>query len=174
MPAGRPRLPRELKEFNRTINVTDEKKYEEERKAEKQLKNIPKAIFAPETKLPCPKSIKERYVRNYWKTLTGALIALGVIGPIDLPEVEALCVTLQKLREVQKTFIELDPFDEDFDLWEKRYIRLQTKFSELGAKYYVSPVARSKIRLDDLNIQKTQQELQKNETALSRLLENRK
>lgn len=174
MPAGRPRLPRELKERRGTINVTDEKKYEEERKAEAEIKQVPSAIFPPDTKLPCPKSITDRYVKNYWKKMTTALISIGVISPLDIPEIEQLCVILQKLRKVQDTFMEIDPCDDDFDLWEKRYIRLSDKFSTLGAKYYVSPVARSKIRLDDLNIQKTQQELKKNESVLAKLLENRK
>lgn len=174
MPSGRLRLPQELKELNRTNNVTRDKQNADIIQAEKTLKQVPSAIIPHGTKVACPKSITNRYVRNYWKKLTSALVALGVISPLDLPEIETLCLTLQRLREVQDTYINKSLFDEDYDEWEGRFIRLSKKFSELGAKYYVSPVARSKIRLDDLNIQKTQQELQKNETALSKLLEKRK
>lgn len=167
---GRPPKPIEQKKLEGTYRKDRDLQREQ---TEKQLREAPSAMFKPGEKVKCPASITDRYVRNYWKKMTTALIALGVLSYVDVPEVEQLCMTLQKLREVQVTFSTLSPFDEDFDLWEKRYIRLANKFSELGAKYFISPAARSKLRLEDLNIQKTEKELEKASSPLDDILKRR-
>ncbi len=99
---------------------------------------------------------------------------LHVLSKQDLPQIENLVITLEKLREVQDQFINTSPFDEEFDLIEKRFTRLSQKFDLLAAKYYVSPQARTQLKLQDLNGIKTAQEIKKNESAVSSLLAARK
>lgn len=122
-------------------------------------------------KVKVPKTITSPEVRKYYKQLTQGLLAIGVLSGADLPQIEQLCLILQKLKEVQEQFIAASVFDADFDIIEKRYLKLVEKFDFLASKYYVSPVARSKIRLDDLNIREKELTVQEKETnAISKIL----
>lgn len=165
---ARPRLPTELKKLKGTINTTREKR---EPGIDTVIKNTPMIINA--TSVSCPKTITDKYCRSYWKKLTNGLLSLGVLSAADIPQIEQLCICLQKLREVQELFASISVTDDNFDLIEKRWLSLSNKFDTLGAKYYVSPVARAKIKLDDLNIRKTEQEIAKNDNAIDALLSNR-
>lgn len=164
-----PRLPTELKALRGTLNTTREKANPP---ADKTIKET--ALILNASSVSCPKTITDRYCRQYWKKLTSGLLSIGVLSAADIPQIEQLCVCLQKLREVQEVFIQTSPFDEDYDAIQKRWLNLSNKFDQLGAKYYISPVARSKIRLDDLNIKKTEQEITKNESVIQQLLGDRK
>ena len=169
---GRHRLPTELKKLKGTLNPTREKKSPPADTVVDQLG----AIFPEGTKISCPKTITDKYVKSYWKKLTATLIALRVLSPVDLPQIEQLCVILEKLRELQSHYSQMNPL-EDFKAFsnaQTAYISLSTKFDQLAAKYYISPAARAKLRLDELNIVKTEQELKKNESAISALIGDRK
>lgn len=170
---GRPKLPAEFKAFKGTLNKTEENNYGKELTAVDKIKECPKVIYDADTVLRCPKVITDGYVKKFWKSLTSALVAIGVLSSVDVPEVEQLCITLQKLREANKYFMKLEPDDEEYDSFERRVNRLSTKFSELGAKYFISPAARSKLRLEDLNIQKTEKELEKASSPLDDILKRR-
>ena len=170
---GRQRLPTELKALKGTLNTTREKN---KPSADTALAKKSTAIFPEGTKIACPKTIQSKYVRSYWKKLTAMLVAVRVLSPADLPQLEELCIILEKLRKVQSLFSDLDPL-EDFDTFEKTqkvFIALSNKFDQLGSKYYISPAARTKLTLDELNVIKTGQEIQKNESAISALLGGRK
>ncbi len=170
---GRPRLPSELKALKGTLNVTREKRNPS---ADTVIATKPDAIFPEGTKIACPKAIKTKYVRAYWKKLTAMLVTIRVLSPSDIPQLEQLCLILEKLREVQSLFSDLDPL-EDFEAFanvQKVYIALSNKFDQLGSKYYISPAARTKLTLDELNVIKTGQEIQKNESAISALIGARK
>lgn len=170
---GRQRLPTELKALKGTLNTTREKNNPS---ADTALAKKSTAIFPEETKIACPKTIKSKYVRAYWKKLTAMLVSIRVLSPADIPQLEQLCLILEKLREVQTYYSDLDPL-EDFDTFEKTqkvFIALSNKFDQLGSKYYISPAARTKLTLDELNVIKTGQEIQKNESAIGALLGGRK
>ena len=166
-----PKLPTELKRLKGTLNTTREK-------------NNPSAdvviagtsVIVPEgTKIPVPKTIKSKFVKKYFKTIINNLETLHVLSRADLPQIENLCITLEKLREVQEEFVQTSVFDEEYDLIEKRFTRLSQKFDLLAAKYYISPAARTQLRLQDLNLVKTTQEIQKNnQSTISSLLASRK
>ena len=173
MAKGRPKLPTEYKRLKGTLNTTREKNNPS---ADSVIAQKPSAIFPEETKIACPKTIKCKYVRSYWKKLTAMLVSVRVLSPSDLPQLEELCIILEKLREVQSLFSDLDPL-EDFDTFEKTqkvFIALSNKFDQLGSKYYISPAARTKLTLDELNVIKTSQDIQKNESAIGALLGGRK
>ena len=173
MAGGRPRLPTEYKKLKGTLNTTREKN---NRSADEVIAKKPSAIFPEETKISCPKTIRTKYVKAYWKKLTAMLVSIRVLSPSDIPQLEELCIILEKLREVQQIFTDLDPL-EDFDTFERTqrvYIALSNKFDQLAGKYYISPAARTKLTLDELNVIKTGQEIQKNESAIGALLGARK
>lgn len=162
------RLPTELKALRGTLNTTREKANPA---ADTTLKET--SLILKASSVNCPKSITDKYCRQFWKKLTSGLLSIGVLSAADIPQIEQLCVCLQKLREVTQVYIGTSPFDEDFDEIQKRWIALSNKFDQLGSKYYISPVARSKIRLDDLNIKKAEQEITKNESVIQQLLGSR-
>lgn len=162
------RLPTELKALRGTLNTTREKANPA---ADTTLKET--SLILKASSVGCPKSITDKYCRQFWKKLTSGLLSIGVLSAADIPQIEQLCVCLQKLREVTQVYIGTSPFDEDFDELQKRWIALSNKFDQLGSKYYISPVARSKIRLDDLNIKKAEQEITKNESVIQQLLGSR-
>lgn len=172
MARGRPRKPIEQKKLEGTYrkdrDAPVERKQAEMRAVE--------AIFPEGTRVSCPATVTDKYVRSYWKKLTGMLVAIKVLSPADIPQLEQLCVVLQKLREVQIMYANASPADDfnEFERIQKAYIALSNKFDQLGSKYYISPSARSKLVLDALNVEKTQQEITKNDSAISAILGARK
>ena len=163
------KVPLELKKLRGTVNTTREKNAEH---IEKKLSAVPACIFQPGDKVPTPKSLTDAYTRKFFKKLTVALISIGVLSPVDLPHVEFLCITLQQLRAITEQLQKISPFDESFDLWLRRYNILLERFDRLGAKFYLTPGDRSKLHLEDLQIQEKQQNLEK-QTTIDLLLANR-
>lgn len=169
--AGRPKIPTELKRLKGTLNTTREKNNPSADVAISETS----IIIPAGTKVSVPKTIKTKFVKKYWKQLIENLEVLHVLSKADLPQLENLCITLEKLREVQEVFSETSVFDEEFDLIEKRFTRLSQKFDLLASKYYISPQARTQLRLQDLNLVKTSQEIEKNkQSAVGNLLASRK
>lgn len=169
MPAGRPKLPTELKAMKGTLNTTREKQ------------NPPSDVVLADTsiilpidaKVSVPKSLTDSKVKKFFKETVKNLLMLRVLSTVDLPQIETLCVIYQKFREVQTQFLEADVSNENFDTIEKRYERLGKRFDELAAKFYISPQARTQLKLNDLNLIKTAQDIQKNDNAISKLLGDR-
>lgn len=164
------KVPLELKKLRGTLNTTREKNAEH---VEKKLATVAACIYQPGDKVPTPKSLTDAYTRKFFKKLTVALISIGVLSPVDLPHVEFLCITLQQLRQVTEKLQECSPLESSYDLWLKRYNTLLERFDRLGAKFYLTPGDRSKLHLEDLQIQEKQQNLEK-QTTIDLLLQNRK
>ena len=164
------KVPLELKKLRGTLNTTREKNAEH---VEKKLATVPACIYQPGDKVPTPKSLTDSYTRKFFKKLTLALISIGVLSPVDLPHIEFLCITLQQLRTITQQLQTVSPFDKNYDLWLKRYSTLLKRFDRLGAKFYLTPGDRSKLHLEDLQIQEKQQNLDK-QTTIDLLLANRK
>ena len=164
------KVPLELKKLRGTVNTTREKNAEH---IEKKLSTVPVCICQPGDKVPTPKSLTDAYTRKFFKKLTVALISIGVLSPVDLPHVEFLCITLQQLRAITEQLQKISPFDESYDLWLRRYTILLERFNRLGAKFYLTPGDRSKLHLEDLQIQEKQQNLENKQNTIDLLLANR-
>ena len=150
---------------------------EEQAEEQKQqiLVNNTSVLFADEVKVSVPKSLQTKYVRAYWKKLTKSLISLHVLSPNDLPQLETMCIVLEKLREAEAQLQLCEVGDmETFEYLLKVTKTLSDKFDALAKNYYISPAARTKLRLDDLNVIKAQQEIVKNNSAINNLLSGRK
>lgn len=167
---ARPKKPVALKKLEGTYRKDRDADRE---KVEKTLARNENILFPDDVRISCPSTIKTTYVRSYWKKLTKMLISLNVLSPADIPQLEQLCIVLEKLREVQKLFIEVSPIDENFEILQKHFISLSNKFDTLGSKYYISPQARTKLTLDNLNCIKTEQDIKKNDNAINSLLSSR-
>lgn len=172
MPAGRPRKPVALKKLDGTYRKDRDAPAES---AESALSERPGVLLPDGAKIACPKTLRTKYVRAYWKKLVGMLASMRVLSAADIPQLEQLCVILEKLRELQDVFLRTDPLAEGYDRIQRNYIALSNKFDALGSKYYISPAARSRLVLDNLAIKKTEQDIRRAEDdAVSSLLSARR
>lgn len=167
---GRPRKPVELKKLEGTF-----RKDRDGERDNVQLTLNKTTMLLQKKSLPCPRSITDDYVIKYWRDLTKALLSIHVLSGADLPQIEMMCKILERIRKVQRDLDTLDSDDlETEEILEKRYLNLVTRFDALASKYYVSPQARSKLTLDELNVVKTGQDIAKGADAISALLGGRK
>lgn len=129
-----------------------------------QLENeqiISTTCFAEGTVLDCPEEITDEYVRQFFQSHTQQLIFLHLLSPSDLPELNLMYFTLQQIRQINKQLSETDLLADldNYDKLTKMSIKLGNRFSELAKRYYVSPVARTRIQLDAATLQQKKQEL---------------
>ena len=99
------------------------------------------------------------------------LTTFQLLTPADLPELTQMCILLQQLREVYRELGKISITD-DFDRYDsltKLSIKIGNRFSELGKKYFISPVARTKLALDSETLKKLSTE-NKERSATSKLL----
>lgn len=164
------KVPLEIKRLRGTVNVTREKNAEH---VEEKLSAVPSCIYQPGDTVPTPKTLKDQYTRKFYKKLTAALISIGVLSPVDLPHVEFLCITLQQLRAVTEKLEDCDILEPNYDNWLRRYNILLERFDRLGAKFYLTPGDRSKLHLEDLQIQEKEKSLEK-QTTIDLILQDRK
>lgn len=177
MPAGRPKKPVALKKLQGTYRADRDGGAE---RAQCQLASVSGVIIPPETKITCPKTLRTKYVRAYWRRLTANLVAMQVLSYNDLPQLETLMIILEKLREAQEQFLDC-AFPEQSDAEEiaryefilKTVAKLSNLFNTLGSKYYISPSARAKLTLDALSIQKTAQEIERSASGVDRVMQMR-
>lgn len=165
---GRIKKPVELKELEGTYRADRDG----ERKAV-QLTIKKTSLLYNKKNIPCPVTITDEYVRKYWKNLTKALLSIHVLSGADIPQLEMMCKILERIRKLQT---QLDTVEEDIEteeILERRYLKLVEKFDSLAQKYYVSPQARSKLTLDELNVVKTGQEVAKGADVMTNLLGSR-
>jgi len=166
---GNPRLPTELKKLKGTLNTTREK---QNPGADTVIAET-SVILPEQTKLSCPRWIENRVVKKFWKEEIKNLLTLRVLSRVDLHQLEELCVILQQLYNVRDQLLSTDVDSEEYDLVEKRYERIGRRFDELANKFYISPAARTQLKLNDLALVKTAQEIQKNDNAITALLNDR-
>lgn len=159
---------------NQTLSVAQKKlsgtfRKDRHAKQEKTENEISKTCFSPETQLSPPPEITDQFVKDYYSFHTNQLIQLKILSPSDIPEINLLYYTLQQLRQVQKELSESD-LKNDLDRYEKLTklsIKLGNRFSELAKRYYISPTARTRIQLDNLELEQKQAE---NKSVISRLI----
>lgn len=166
------KLPTEYKKLKGTLNVTREK---QKPAADVKISKINGIIFAGDIKISCPKTIKTTYCKKFWKSLINMLINLRILSPNDLAEIEHMILILEFLREVDKKLAETDFLNPQYDVLLDRQTKLYKQWASLSAKYYISPVARQKMIVDNLAIEKSRQEIEINskKSTISNLLSNR-
>ena len=106
--------------------------------------------------------------------MTENLLEMQVLSRVDLHQMETMCVTLQKLRETEKAFLEADQKSPAFETLERRFERLGHRFDELASKFYVSPAARTQLNLTDLQLMKAARDLEKESSPVDEVLRMRR
>lgn len=127
--------------------------------------------FTDGTVIEIPKEITDEYVSDYYRFHTNQLIALHLLAPSDIPELNIMYFTLQQLRAIQKSIQETSIEDiEKYEKLTKLAVKLGNQFSDLAKKYYISPVSRTRIQLDALALEQKKAETK---SAIGKLLSNK-
>ncbi len=132
-----------------------------------------KVVLPPGSTIRCPKSLKTKAARTFFRQHTAMLIRLQVLAHSDLPQVERLWVIFEKLARVQESLIEADPLTAEFERLRNSYLMFARYFDSLAKNYYISPAARSRLTIDVLNAVKTAQEVRAGEDAIGAILAGR-
>lgn len=167
---GRPRKTAAEHKQNGTYRKD---RYSKQELAEKKVSEI--LEFNETTKLLPPATLTDSYVKQYFLQHTKLLIKLKILNPVDIPELENMYETLEQLRKVQKEIAKLDITNFDnlkaYEVLSKLSLKLGHRFSELAAKYYITPSARTHLQLDNLELENKKIETK---TVIQKLLENKK
>lgn len=169
---GRPKKPTELKILQGT--------YRSDRDSgEKQSADVVLAktsVIVPEDeKIKIPKTIKTKDGRKFYKQVVDNLKVMHVLSRVDLSQIETLARYLERIHETD-AMIQTIPIEdvEKLSKYSSIYNNLTTRFDNLAAKYYISPASRVQLKLSELNLIRTSQEVEKNQSAISNLLSNRR
>jgi hypothetical protein len=151
MPAGRPRKPTEQLKLSGT--------YRKDRHGNNADTIISDTLDVPKKLIP-PETITDLYCQQHYEYHTNLLIKLKILTASDLPELELMYCTLQRCREIQKTLSTLDMATqlEDYAKLVKILRKESDYFSKIAQKYYISPTARARIKMEQLNLEKAQEE----------------
>lgn len=144
---------------------------------EDRIDDLITTIVPAATNVPVPEEIKDEYVKHYFTTQVTFLEKLGLLQNSDIPHLTQMFLLLQQLREINKKVEEyqVKGIIDNLDTYEtlvKIMIKLTDKYNVIAKEYYITPVARTKLTLDALNIEKLQAE---NSTSITaKLLERKK
>jgi phage terminase small subunit len=120
-----------------------------------------------------PKNITDELCREHYIHHVNLLANLKILTYSDLPEIDLMYETLQEYRKIYNKLSEIN-IEKDIEKYEsmsKLLIRFSKRFSELAVKYCISPVARSRLTLDMLQIKK---ETDTQKTITSKLIGKKK
>jgi hypothetical protein len=169
---GRPKKPTELKVLQGT--------YRKDRDAgENQSSDLvlsKTSVIVPEDeKIKTPRTIKTREGKKFYKQVIENLKVMHVLSRVDLAQIETLARYLERIKETDAIIQEIPLEDIDrLTKYSNIYDRLTTRFDNLASKYYISPQSRVQLKLSELNLIRTSQEVEKNQSAISNLLSNRR
>ena len=131
------------------------------------------AFYPRGTALRCPKSIQTKAGRKHWREVTRHNIELGMLSPVDLAQVERLCVYKEEEARLLAALQAMEPSSDGYAAALAAYLKVAKAYDELAAKYYISPQARSRLALDALNVTKAAQEVRQADDGIGRLLAKR-
>ncbi|MDR1957165.1 MAG: hypothetical protein LBQ30_09975 [Treponema sp.] len=159
----RPRKPTEQLKLSGT--------YREDRHGKNADTQIAGILDIPVELLP-PQSITDPYCIEHYKYHTNLLIRLNILTASDLPELELLYLTLQQCREIRAKLADIDMIGnpQDYTRLTRLAVILSDYVSKISQKYYISPVSRMKLQIDQLNLREKQQ----GETLTGKLIKKKK
>ena len=165
--SGRKKTPIAEKKLKGTYRADRDGKQES---AENTVNN---AVAIPrDTAVKAPRTLSKKSAALF-EQHAAALIQLGILSAVDLPELEMMYQLLDQFREVSECLKDVDIVEQTVLYQSLTHLRinLQKQFSAIAARYYISPAARTKLTLDVLDIEKKKSE---NENALEKILSKRK
>ena len=137
--------------------------YRAKRHAEKEKTEViiqENLSFPVGTIIETPAEITDESVKKTYQEHINQLTFLQLLTPADLPELDEMYLTLQQLKKVRKE-LEKENVINDLEKYEKLTslsLRLGKRFSDIAKKYYISPVARVKLKLENETLKQKQLE----------------
>lgn len=164
---SRPRKPLALKKLQGT--------YRHDRD-DGRAENIINDIVPATTNIQVPKEIKDEYVIHYFKSHVSFLEKLSLLHEPDVPHLTQMYLILQQLREVNKKLEEIQNKGilnnlETYETLTRLMTRLTEKYNQFAQVYYATPLARTKLQIDALNIEKLKNE---NPSITKKLLDKKR
>jgi hypothetical protein len=161
MPAGRPRKPTEQLKLSGT--------YRADRHGNNADACIADTLAVPVEVEP-PDSIIDSYCREHYKYHINLLIRLKILTLSDIPEIELLYQTLQQLRRIRERLNAMDIDTPGYIALSELLLKLSNYFSKVAQKYYISPTSRTRIQLEQLNLDQAK----KKESSVSKLIKRKR
>ena len=122
-----------------------------------------------------PEQIKSKELQQLYIEHFNRLVNFGLLIPSDIIEFNQIYLFAQQIQdlnnELQKQNITTVKGFEKYQHLTYVILKLSARLSDLGKKYYISPSARAKMTLDELDIQKKSNE---NESVISKLIHRAK
>jgi phage terminase small subunit len=106
--------------------------------------------------IEAPLDITDELCREHYKHHVRLLVNLKILTLSDLPEIAMMYHALQEYRKIHAAMVRVDMVAdaETYDFLSERMLKFGRMFSSLATKYCISPVARNKLTMESLNIQK--------------------
>lgn len=130
---------------------------------ENRADNLVNEVIPALTNVPIPVEIKDEFVKHYFAEHITFLEKLHLLQEPDIPHLTQMYLILQQLREVNTKLEEVQKkgIIENLDTYEtliKLMTKLTEKYNSIAATYYITPLARTKLTIDSLNIKKLESE----------------
>jgi hypothetical protein len=110
-------------------------------------------LEVPTNILP-PDTLKDDYCREHYKYHVNHMAKLKILSLSDIPEIDIMYDCLQRYRKINTALSELSPASEEYAGLSRLLLKFGAQFSAIAAKYYISPSARNKVKIEELAIQK--------------------
>jgi phage terminase small subunit len=161
---GRHKKPVELHKLDGT--------YRSDRHENQTELSIVQHLEVPNEILP-PDNITDNALIEHYKHHVQLLIRLNILTYSDFPEINMMYEALQEYRRL---YVELQKIDltkdiEKYEILSSRLLKFGQRFSNLAIKYCISPVARNKLTLETLQINK---EVEEQKSIIAKLIDKKK
>jgi hypothetical protein len=116
---------------------------------------IVRHLEVPNEILP-PDNIIDNDLIEHYKHHIQLLIRLNILTYSDFPEINMMYESLQEYRRLYAELQKVDLIKEigKYEVLSNRLLKFGQRFSNLAIKYCISPVARNKLTLENLQISK--------------------
>jgi hypothetical protein len=127
-------------------------------------------LEVPENLTP-PKSITATDIRKHYQQHVQLLANLKILAASDIPEINIMYETLQEYRKLYVQLQKEKIGSEEYVRLSLLMLRYGKRFSDYAVRYCISPMARNRLALESLQIQK---EVDNQKTITARLIGRKK
>jgi phage terminase small subunit len=115
-------------------------------------------VIAPYLELPTdfspPKNITNAFVKKHYQSHVKLLASLRILTASDIPEINIMYETLQEYRNIYTQLQKTKIGSEEYQSLSFLLLRYGKRFSEYAVRYCISPMARNRLTLESLQIEK--------------------
>jgi phage terminase small subunit len=139
-------------------------------RADRHGKNVEPFIaplLEPPEDFTPPKTIKDPDIRSHYQRHVRLLANFHVLTVSDIPEINIMYETLQEYRNIYTQLKKEEIGGKGYERLSFLLLQYGKRFSALAVKYCISPVARNRLTLEELQIQK---EIDSHNTITAKLI----